>query len=100
MQAGCDVAGTSRRLPPWNLSLELVVISGDSISTVEYYDLNLGKWRVGEPMNTLRSRVGIAVLAGNGGTRPLYSGHLSTIHAIWGESTAVNVCNTCIALCS
>ncbi|ELU00416.1 hypothetical protein CAPTEDRAFT_151000 [Capitella teleta] len=39
--------------------------SGDSISTVEFYDPIIGKWQMAKPMSTLRSRVGIAVLKGH-----------------------------------
>ena len=42
----------------------LVLLLGDSISTVEYFDPIVGRWQVAEPMSTLRSRVGIAVLRG------------------------------------
>ena len=43
------------------------MLAGDSISTVELYEpkrTGNAKWKVGEPMKTLRSRVGIAVLKG------------------------------------
>ena len=43
----------------------ILFILGDSISTVEYYDPIVSRWQVDEPMRTLRSRVGIAVLQGN-----------------------------------
>ena len=38
--------------------------SGDSLSTVECFSPVLGKWESAPPMNTLRSRVGVAVLNG------------------------------------
>ena len=41
-----------------------ICFSGDSISTVEYYDPIPARWQIAEPMNTLRSRVGVAVLDG------------------------------------
>ncbi len=37
---------------------------GDSISTVEGFDPIVGRWQISEPMTTLRSRVGVAVLKG------------------------------------
>lgn len=40
------------------------LLSGDSISTVESFDPIAGQWKLAEPMSTLRSRVGIAVLQG------------------------------------
>ena len=43
-----------------------IFLVGDSISAVEYYDPIVSRWQVDEPMRTLRSRVGIAVLQGNG----------------------------------
>ncbi|CAG0917233.1 unnamed protein product [Notodromas monacha] len=36
--------------------------SGDSLSTVEYYDPLVGRWRMAEEMIMLRSRVGVGVL--------------------------------------
>ena len=41
-------------------------VVGDSISTVEFYEPKHSgaRWKLGEPMKTLRSRVGIAVLKG------------------------------------
>ncbi|XP_052253854.1 kelch-like protein 18 [Dreissena polymorpha] len=39
--------------------------SGDSLSTVEFYDPLLNRWRVAEAMSTLRSRVGVTVLNGH-----------------------------------
>ncbi|KAG8196140.1 hypothetical protein JTE90_007875 [Oedothorax gibbosus] len=36
--------------------------SGDSLSTVEMYDPNVGIWKMGEAMTMLRSRVGVAVM--------------------------------------
>ncbi|EJW79909.1 kelch domain-containing protein family protein, partial [Wuchereria bancrofti] len=36
--------------------------SGDSLSTVEMYDPMTGKWTSAQPMNSIRSRVGVAVL--------------------------------------
>ena len=38
--------------------------AGESISTVEYLEPASGRWQLAEPMRTLRSRVGIAVLKG------------------------------------
>lgn len=38
--------------------------SGDSVSTVEFYDPVIGKWQLTEPMSTLRSRVGISAIGG------------------------------------
>ncbi|XP_013407609.1 kelch-like protein 18 isoform X2 [Lingula anatina] len=38
--------------------------SGDSLSTVESFDPIVGRWTLAEPMSTLRSRVGVAVLDG------------------------------------
>ena len=39
-----------------------IMLLGDSVSTVEYYDVIVARWKLAEPMKTLRSRVGIAVL--------------------------------------
>ncbi len=36
--------------------------AGNSLSTVEVYDLESGSWRDAEHMSMLRSRVGVAVL--------------------------------------
>ncbi|VDM96613.1 unnamed protein product [Thelazia callipaeda] len=36
--------------------------SGDSLSTVEMYDSLTGKWTSAQPMNSIRSRVGVAVM--------------------------------------
>ncbi|XP_074652354.1 kelch-like protein 18 [Tubulanus polymorphus] len=38
--------------------------SGDSLCTVEAFDPIVGRWQLAEPMKTLRSRVGVAVLNG------------------------------------
>ncbi|XP_041372118.1 kelch-like protein 18 [Gigantopelta aegis] len=38
--------------------------SGDSLSTVEYFDPVVGRWIVAEAMSTMRSRVGVSVLNG------------------------------------
>lgn len=38
--------------------------AGDSLSTVERYDPVTGRWTPGEPMSTMRSRVGVTVLKG------------------------------------
>ncbi|KAK0041311.1 kelch-like protein 18 [Biomphalaria pfeifferi] len=38
--------------------------SGDSLSTVERFDPITGQWTPGEPMNTMRSRVGVTVFKG------------------------------------
>ena len=40
------------------------MLSGDSVSTVEYYDPFAGRWQLASSMCTLRSRVGIAVFKG------------------------------------
>lgn len=42
----------------------MLCVTGDSLSTVEYYDPIVGRWSVAEAMTTLRSRVGATVLAG------------------------------------
>jgi len=39
-------------------------MSGDSVSTVEYYDPFAARWQLASSMCTLRSRVGIAVYKG------------------------------------
>ncbi|XP_013777569.1 kelch-like protein 18 [Limulus polyphemus] len=36
--------------------------AGDSLSTVEVYDPNIGRWQMAEAMTMLRSRVGVAVM--------------------------------------
>jgi hypothetical protein len=36
--------------------------SGDSLSTVEYFDPLVGRWRIAEEMIMLRSRVGVGVM--------------------------------------
>uniref|UniRef100_A0A915Q811 BTB domain-containing protein n=1 Tax=Setaria digitata TaxID=48799 RepID=A0A915Q811_9BILA len=36
--------------------------AGDSLSTVEMYDPMTGKWTSAQPMNSIRSRVGVAVM--------------------------------------
>ncbi|XP_005111397.1 kelch-like protein 18 [Aplysia californica] len=38
--------------------------AGDSLSTVERFDPVSGRWIAGEPMSTMRSRVGVTVLKG------------------------------------
>ncbi len=50
--------------------------TGDSISTVEGYDPIVGRWQISEPMTTLRSRVGVAVLNGKTGKFSLKYGHM------------------------
>ncbi|XP_059172839.1 kelch-like protein 18 [Physella acuta] len=39
--------------------------AGDSLSTVERFDPLTGQWSPGEPMSTMRSRVGVTVLKGH-----------------------------------
>jgi len=41
-----------------------MLILGDSVSTVEYFDPFAGRWQLASSMCTLRSRVGIAVYKG------------------------------------
>ncbi|VDO72409.1 unnamed protein product, partial [Onchocerca flexuosa] len=36
--------------------------AGDSLSTVEMYDPMIGKWTAAQPMNSIRSRIGVAVM--------------------------------------
>jgi len=37
--------------------------NGDSLSTVEVYDPQTGRWKMAEAMTMLRSRVGVAVMS-------------------------------------
>ncbi|TMW52279.1 hypothetical protein DOY81_002612 [Sarcophaga bullata] len=90
--------------------------NGESVSTVEIYDPITQKWRMGEQMSMMRSRVGVAVMDGKlyafGGFNG--SERLSTVEVydpkknVWSQGSAMNckrsavgvaALNDCIYVC-
>ncbi|CAL1532393.1 unnamed protein product [Lymnaea stagnalis] len=51
-------------IPGFVFAVGGLTMAGDSLSTVERYDPITGQWTLGEPMTTMRSRVGVTVLKG------------------------------------